>query len=226
MTTEMQIDSYLTTLRTILALSPSANGRRLCARSPPTSATPPKNPEPPLRLFLPAGPADELAAQVSRRAAHPPSQPQYPPLQAAPRHARLATKGVSGVVVFFLAIFGYLMGGGLVLTVLIKPIFPANTGVWFNDERFVSSGTLFPAPAPPRTKFLACGIYRWRLRGQLALLFTTGRSAHLCGFHNAGRRGFKTASGSHIAVGIVKPGNAGAAGRGPDAQRVAVVESG
>jgi hypothetical protein len=87
---------------------------------------------------------------------------------------RLATKGISGIVVFFLAIFGYLMGGGLVLTGLIKPIFPANTGVWFNDNQLVSSGTLFPAPAPPAHEILGMWYIPIALMlGSLTLLLTT-----------------------------------------------------
>jgi hypothetical protein len=66
------------------------------------------------------------------------------------------------------------MGGGLVLTGLIKPIFPANTGVWFNDNQLVSSGTLFPAPAPPAHEILGMWYIPIALMlGSLTLLLTT-----------------------------------------------------
>jgi hypothetical protein len=66
------------------------------------------------------------------------------------------------------------MGGGLVLTALLKPIFPANTGVWFNDEQLVSSGVLFPAPAPPAHEILGMWYIPLALTaGSLLLLLTT-----------------------------------------------------
>lgn len=67
---------------------------------------------------------------------------------------RLATKGVSGVTVFLLGMFGYAMGGGFVLSGLLKPILPANTGVWINEGHLVSFGTLFPRPVAPAYEVL------------------------------------------------------------------------
>ncbi len=67
---------------------------------------------------------------------------------------RLATKGFFGMLVLFVGIFGYLMGGGLVLTALLKPIFPANTGMWFRDGRMVGFGTQFPHIYPPAHEVL------------------------------------------------------------------------
>ena len=59
---------------------------------------------------------------------------------------RLATRGLSGIVVFLAGMFGYALGGGLVLSGLLKPIFPRNAGVWVRDGHVVSMGTLVPAP--------------------------------------------------------------------------------
>ena len=88
---------------------------------------------------------------------------------------RLATKGVFGILVFFLAIFGYAMGGGLVLTALIKPIFPANTGLWFDGNgHFMSSGVLFPPPGSSAHEVLGLWYIPLALTiGSLALLLTT-----------------------------------------------------
>lgn len=95
------------------------------------------------------GPADELASQyrdglLIRRASR-----SISPLLLLRASLRLATKGISGIVVFFAAIFGYLIGGGFVLSAFAKCIFPAHTGVWISNGRLVSSGTLFPIPEPP-----------------------------------------------------------------------------
>jgi uncharacterized membrane protein len=95
------------------------------------------------------GPAEALAAQyrdglLIRRASH-----SISPLLLLHASLRLATKGISGMVVCFAAIFGYLIGGGFVLSAFAKCIFPAHTGVWFSDGKLISSGTLFEIPQPP-----------------------------------------------------------------------------
>lgn len=77
------------------------------------------------------------------------------PLKLMRAVLRLATKGAFGVLVFFLGVFGYAIGAGLVLSGIVKPIFPRNTGVWFEDGHFVSSGALLmPPPAPPAHEVL------------------------------------------------------------------------
>jgi uncharacterized membrane protein len=87
---------------------------------------------------------------------------------------RLATHGASGVVVFFLAVFGYAVGGGLVLTALLKPILLANTGLWMENGHVTNSGILFPAPAAPQHEVLGMLYIPIALTaGSLILLATT-----------------------------------------------------
>ena len=62
---------------------------------------------------------------------------------------RLTTKGITGIIVFVLAIFGYTVGATLFLTGILKAIFPAYTGVWVANGHFVNSGTLGSIPQPP-----------------------------------------------------------------------------
>ena len=175
MTTEMQIDSYLTTLRT--HLGPLTIGEReeivreIAAHVRDSAEESGASVE---TVLARLGPADELAAQYRDGLLIRQASRSISPLKLLRATLRLATKGVSGVVVFFLAIFGYLMGGGLVLTGLLKPIFPANTGVWFNGDQLVSSGTLFPAPAPPAHEILGIWYIPIALMlGSLTLLLTT-----------------------------------------------------
>lgn len=119
------------------------------------------------------GPADALAAEYQsglliRRASR-----SISPVLLLRGALRLATKGVSGIVVFFVGLFGYAMGGGLVLTALVKPILPGNTGVWFKDGELVSSGVLFPAPALPAHEVLGLWYIPIALTaGSLLLLLT------------------------------------------------------
>jgi uncharacterized membrane protein len=119
------------------------------------------------------GPAEALAAQYSdgmliRRASR-----SISPVLLLRGAARLATKGVSGIVVFLVGVFGYAIGGGLVLTALVKPILPANTGMWFNGGEFVSSGVLFPAPPPPAHEVLGVWYIPLALTAGSLILFAT-----------------------------------------------------
>jgi uncharacterized membrane protein len=120
------------------------------------------------------GSAEQLAAQyrdglLIRRASH-----SISPLLLLRAALRLATKGISGTIVFFLGLFGYLMGGGMVLVACVKPILPANTGLWVVGGRLTSCGVIFPAPVPPEHDVLGLMIIPLALvAGSLTLLFTT-----------------------------------------------------
>ena len=68
--------------------------------------------------------------------------------------ARLATRSAAGVLVFFLGAFGYLIGGGMVLSAMLKPILPYNTGMWMRDGVLVGFGTQLPGPPAGSTEVL------------------------------------------------------------------------
>ena len=174
MTTEMQIDSYLTALR--LHLGPltiaereeivreiGAHIRDSAEESGASVET----------VLTRLGPAEELAAQYRDGLLIRQASRSHSPLVLLRASLRLATKGAFGILVFFLGLLGYAMGGGMVLTALLKPIFPANTGLWMNDGRFVSSGSLFPPPAPPAHEVLGMWYLPLALiLGSLMLLLT------------------------------------------------------
>jgi uncharacterized membrane protein len=67
---------------------------------------------------------------------------------------RVATKGVTGIVVFFAAIFGYASGVGLFITGILKALFPAYTGLWVVGHHLVDLGTLGHKPKPPMHEIL------------------------------------------------------------------------
>lgn len=119
------------------------------------------------------GPPDVLAAEYRDGLLIRQASRSISPLMLLRGALRLATKGASGIAVFFIGLFGYAVGGGLVLTALLKPILPANTGTWFRDGELVSSGVLFPPPAPPAHEVLGMWYIPLALTaGSLILLMT------------------------------------------------------
>lgn len=98
-------------------------------------------------VLMRLGPASELAADYRDGILIQRASRSYSPLRLLRGALRLASRGLSGILVFFVGVFGYLIGTGLVLSAMLKPVFPRNTGVWMRDGHLVSSGTLFPAPA-------------------------------------------------------------------------------
>jgi Protein of unknown function (DUF1700) len=49
---------------------------------------------------------------------------------------RLAERGMKGVVVFLVALFGYVLGATFILTSILKPILPRQTGLWIGPGVF------------------------------------------------------------------------------------------
>jgi hypothetical protein len=97
-------------------------------------------------VLLRLGPAEELAAQyrdgmLIRRASQ-----SYSPLVLLRGALRLGARGLSGILVFFVGTIGYVAGGAFVLSAILKPLFPENTGLWVHDGQLVDFGTHFPAP--------------------------------------------------------------------------------
>jgi len=176
MTHEMQIENYLTALRSHLGPLTIAEREEIVLEigahirdSAEQSGTAVS------AILARLGTAESLAAQyreglLIRRASR-----SFSPLVLLRAALRLATKGVFGVLVFFLGIFGYAIGGGLVLTALVKPILPGNTGVWFDGNgHLISSGVIFPPPGSSAHEVLGLWYIPLALIvGSLTLLATT-----------------------------------------------------
>jgi uncharacterized membrane protein len=120
------------------------------------------------------GPAEELARQYRDGLLISQASRSFSPLVLLRATLRLATKGVFGIAVFFLGVFGYAFGGGLAMTALIKPILPGNTGVWVENGHLVSSGVLFPPPGAPAHEVMGLWyIVAALVVGSVLLLLTT-----------------------------------------------------
>jgi len=177
MTQIAQIDSYLASLRA--TLGPINLGdreeivREIAAHIRDSAEAPGATVD---AVLARLGPAGKLAAQyrdgmLIRRASQ-----SISPLVLLRGALRLASKGVFGIFVLATGALGYLFGGGLVLSGLLKPIFPIHTGVWFDTRynKFVTSGTLLHPPAPPAHEVL--GIWYTLIAltlGSLLILATT-----------------------------------------------------
>lgn len=48
----------------------------------------------------------------------------------------LARRGVEGFLLFFVAVIGYCMGAGFIITALLKSFFPQETGLWVGPHMF------------------------------------------------------------------------------------------
>jgi hypothetical protein len=120
------------------------------------------------------GPADQLAAQYRDGLLITNASRSISPLKLMRGALRLATKGVSGVIVFFVGMIGYAFGGGMVLSGMLKPILPDNTGMWVQDGHLVAYGTQFPRFVPPAHEVLGLWYIPIMLTlGSLTLLATT-----------------------------------------------------
>jgi hypothetical protein len=134
---DSQMNDYLNALRECLANMSVADRDEIvreigvhireCAQEPNSSME---------TILERLGSAENLASQygqdlVIRRASR-----SFSPLLILQATRHLARRGIEGIVLFLGALFGYTLGGGLVLTAILKPIFPRQTGLWVGPGVF------------------------------------------------------------------------------------------
>lgn len=175
MTEELQIEEYLSSLRDSLApISLSEREeilREIGAHIRDSAEAPGASTATVLQRL---GPPELLAAQYRDGLLVRQASRSISPVLLLRATLRLATKGVFGTLVFFSGMFGYAMGGGLIMTAFLKPILPAHTGVWMDGDHIVSSGVIFPAPQPPAHEILGWWYIVVALTvGSLTLALTT-----------------------------------------------------
>jgi uncharacterized membrane protein len=82
------------------------------------------------------GPAEELAKQYRTGQLLQQAGQSISPLLILRATLRWARTGIEGSIVFCAALLGYVMGGGFLLLALLKPLFPARTGLWVGPGVF------------------------------------------------------------------------------------------
>ena len=134
------------------------------------------------------GPAPELAQQYRTGILVQKARTSLSPVVILRAALRWAATGVEGFLVFMIALIGYAMGFGFLLLALMKPFFPANTGLWVGPDQFNFSfrmGATMTNPASPVHEVLGWWLIPVCLViGSLSLAITTKLLQFLMGrFH-------------------------------------------
>jgi len=189
MTTESQVNNYLARLRASLTGMTVAEREDIVEEIKmhirERSGDPGTNVE---TVLAGLGPADELAQQYRTGVLVQRARTSISPVVILRAALRWATTGVEGFVVFVIALIGYMTGFSFLLLALIKPFFPANTGLWVGPDQFNFSfrlGATMTNPASPVHEVLGWWLIPVCLVvGSLSLAITTKFLQFLMGrFH-------------------------------------------
>jgi uncharacterized membrane protein len=82
------------------------------------------------------GSANELAQQYRTGMLVQRARTSISPIVILRAALRWATMGIGGFIVFLVAVVGYATGGAFLIMAMLKPIFPANTGLWVGPTQF------------------------------------------------------------------------------------------
>jgi len=134
---EVQIDNYLRKLRECLPNMSVADRDEIvreisvhireCAQEPDRSIE---------GILKRLGSAEGLASQYNHDLLIRHASRSISPVLILRATLELAKRGVEGFVLFLGALIGYALGGGLVVTAILKPIFPRQTGLWIGPGVF------------------------------------------------------------------------------------------
>ncbi|MGA9587059.1 MAG: DUF1700 domain-containing protein [Terracidiphilus sp.] len=171
----VQIDTYLSSLRTHLGpMTLSERDEIVREISAHIRDSAEENGVSVETILARLGAAGELAAQYRDGILIRKASRSISPVTLMRGALRLATKGMSGMVVVFVGMVGYLIGGGCVLSGMLKGVFPAHTGTWYQDGHMIASGTQLYIPAAPAHEVLGMWyIPLMLIAGSLTLLATT-----------------------------------------------------
>jgi len=149
-----QIDAYLAALRNHLAPITLADREDILREIAAHIRDSVESGSTPEAVLARLGPPEALAVQYRDGALIRTASHSFSPLLLLKATIRLASKGIVGIIVFSCGVAGYATGVGLILTAIIKPFFPAHTGVWVVDGHMVASGVQGYIPQPPMHEVL------------------------------------------------------------------------
>ena len=153
MTTETQINDYLARLRAALTGLTVSEREDIVEEIRMHIRERSSDPQTTLEAVLAGlGPAEELAQQYRTGLLVQRARTSISPVVILRAALRWATMGVEGFIVFVIALIGYATGVAFLLLALMKPFFPAYTGLWVGPNEFNFSfrmGATITNPASP-----------------------------------------------------------------------------
>ena len=178
MTPEMQVNDYLTRLRSALTGMTVSEREDIVEEIHMHIRERLSDPKSSLDAVLAGlGPAGELAQQYRTGLLVQRARTSISPVVILRAALRWAATGVEGFIVFVIALIGYAMGTGFLLLALMKPFFPRNTGLWVGPDQFNFSfrmGATMTSPASPVHEVLGWWLIPVCLvLGSLSLVCTT-----------------------------------------------------
>jgi hypothetical protein len=151
---EPQIDDYLRRLRECLPQTSVADREEIVREISVHIRESAQEPNSSLDEILGRlGSAENLASQYGQDALIRHASHSFSPVLILRATVELAKRGIEGFALLLSALLGYAMGGGLVLTAILKPIFPRQTGLWVGPGVF-DFGLHEPPPVYPAHEVL------------------------------------------------------------------------
>jgi hypothetical protein len=148
-TIETQIDRYLGTLRESLPKMSVAEREEIVREISVHIRESAEDPNSSIDAILERlGSAPSLASQYSQDQVIRKATRTVSPLMILQATVYLAKRGISGIFVFLGALLGYTLGAGLMITAILKPIFPVDAGVWVGPHIFDFGVHVPPPPYP------------------------------------------------------------------------------
>jgi len=133
----LQVDNYLSKLRKSLPHMPVEEREEIvreisvhireCAQDPASNID---------NILNRLGSPESLASQYGHDRLVRRASRGFSPILILRVTLALAKRGAEGFALFLGTLVGYGMGGGLVLTAILKPIFPRNVGLWIGPGVF------------------------------------------------------------------------------------------
>jgi hypothetical protein len=134
---ERQVDSYLSKFREHLPEMSVADREEIVREISVHIRESAQEPDGSLdEILRRLGPAETLASQYEQDRLIQRAGRSVSPWLILRATLELAKRGIEGFAVFLAVLTGYALGGGLVLTAILKPIFPHNTGLWIGPGVF------------------------------------------------------------------------------------------